>query len=93
MQFGLAAGAAHVVEWARHLTRTAPCVAPVRRTCNGWRWQAAYATAPGCADYYCFINEARRDLGVDNITLSGSGVLNAFRWGDRLSRLASLMKQ
>eukprot|EP01052_Picozoa_sp_SAG31_P013221 SAG31_NODE_791_length_12069_cov_22.664411_4_plen_1018_part_00 len=36
---------------------------------------AVYPMPESCADYFCFINTVRADLGVDNITMPGTGFL------------------
>ena len=50
---------------------------------------AVYATGAGCTTdpYYCFVNAAREDLGVNTLPIAGNGIINAMRWGQRLEPL------
>jgi len=50
---------------------------------------AVYATGSGCTTdpYYCFVNAAREDLGVNALPIAGNGIINAMRWGQRLEPL------
>ena len=50
---------------------------------------AVYATGGGCTTdpYYCFVNAAREDLGVNALPIAGNGIINAMRWGQRLEPL------
>ena len=50
-----------------------------------------YAVGSGCSTtdpYWCFVNAARNDMGVNgHLRIEGNGILNAMRWGDRLAPL------
>ena len=38
-------------------------------------WAAYVFEAPGCTDYYCFVNAQRRDMGTDTISMRRTGFL------------------
>ena len=40
---------------------------------------AVYLLYGSCTDYYCFVNKARDDLGVSNITIRGAGYLSMYQ--------------